>query len=271
MTRRSNEIGAGGAAPRATNRRRGLAVVVAAGIGVAVALHSPLTAAPVDAVDTALVLAVDVSGSVSAGRYRLQMEGIAAAFEDSAVQGAILAGPRRSLLITLVQWSDKAQVSVPWMLIESGEDAASFAAKVRRAPRAADQFTCMSQMMRLVADKVLPRAPLPADRTVIDVSGDGRDNCNPAQPVDALRDELVGMGVTINGLPILDGDEAKTLEGWYREHVIGGTAAFLEPAAGFADFARAMRQKFLVEISATGPDRGAGGSAPVVVAHADHR
>jgi hypothetical protein len=271
MTRRSSEIGAGGAALRTTDRRRGLAVAVAVGIGVALGPHSGPAAAPVDAVDTALVLAVDVSGSVSAGRYRLQMEGIATAFEDSAVQGAILAGPRGSLLITLVQWSDKAQVSVPWMLIGTGEDAASFAAKVRRAPRAADQFTCMSQMMRLIADKVLPRAPLQADRTVIDVSGDGHDNCNPEQPVDSLRDELVGLGVTINGLPILEGDEAKTLEGWYREHVIGGTAAFLEPAAGFADFARAMRQKFLVEISAIGADRGFGRSASVIVAHAQRR
>jgi hypothetical protein len=269
MTRRSREIGAGAVALRVKNRRRGLAA--AAAIGISLGLLPALAAAPVDAVDTALVLAVDVSGSVSAGRYRLQMEGIAAAFEDSAVQGAILAGPRRSLLITLVQWSDKAQVSVPWMLIGSGEDAASFAAKVRRAPRAADQFTCMSQMLRLIADKVLPRAPLQADRTVVDVSGDGHDNCNPAQPVDSVRDELVGSGVTINGLPILEGDEAKTLEGWYREHVIGGTAAFLEPASGFADFARAMRQKFLVEISATGADRGAGVSAEIVVAHANRR
>jgi hypothetical protein len=270
MTRQPNETAAA-VTLRTKGRCRGPVVAVAAGIGISLSLLSALAAAPVGAVDTALILAVDVSGSVSAGRYQLQMEGIAAAFEDAAVQGAILAGPRRSLLITLVQWSDKAQVSVPWMLIESGGDAASFAAKVRRAPRAADQFTCMSQMMRLVADKILPRAPLRADRTVIDVSGDGRDNCNSAQPVDVLRDELVGTGVTINGLPILEGDEAKTLEEWYREHVIGGTAAFLEPASGFADFARAMRQKFLVEISAAGADRGAGASAQIVVAHANRR
>jgi hypothetical protein len=255
--------------PGATGRRRGLALI--AGIGVLFGLPSALAAASLEAVDTALVLAVDVSGSVSADRYRLQMEGIAAAFEDSAVQSAILAGPRQSLLITLVQWSDKPQVSVPWMLIESGADAASFAAKVRRAPRVANQFTCMSQMMRLVADKVLPRVPVHADRTVIDVSGDGQDNCNPAEPVDSLRDELVGMGATINGLPILDGDEAKTLEGWYREHVIGGTAAFLEPAVGFADFARAMRHKFLVEISATGTNRGGGASGEIIVARANRR
>jgi len=258
MTMRSRDV-AHGAARRSRSR---LGVLVAA-TGISFASLSPGAAAPIDAVDTALVLAVDVSGSVSPERYRLQMEGIAVAFENAAVQGAILAGPRQSLLITLVQWSDKAQVSVPWTLIASSADAASFAAQVRRAPRVADQFTCMSQMMRVVADKVLPRAPLTADRTVIDVSGDGHDNCNPLQPVEAMRDEIVGTGVTINGLPILDGDEAKTLEGWYREHVIGGTGAFLEPAAGFPDFERAMREKFLVEVSAQRP----GGAEPVVVVH----
>ena len=40
-------------------------------------------------VDTALVLAVDVSESVDAERYRLQMEGIARALEDPAVIDAI--------------------------------------------------------------------------------------------------------------------------------------------------------------------------------------
>jgi len=31
--------------------------------------------------------------------------------------------------------------------------------------------------------------------------------------------------------------------------VIGGPAAFLVPALGFSDFERAMRKKFLVEVS----------------------
>jgi hypothetical protein len=60
-------------------------------------------------------------------------------------------------------------------------------------------------------------------------------------------------GVTINGLPILEGDEAATLEDWYMQHVIGGPAAFLVPALGFPDFERAMRKKFLVEVSSRSP------------------
>jgi len=200
-------------------------------------------------VDTALVLAVDVSGSVDAERYRLQMEGIARTFEDEGVQAAMLGGPHRAILVTLVEWSDRPAVVVPWTLITGADDAKAFAARVRRAPRADDQFTCMAVALRLIADKVLPFLPVPSDRVVVDVSGDGHDNCNPIVPVDAVRNELAAAGATINGLPILEGDEALTLEAWYRAHVIGGPGAFLVPASGFADFARAMRSKFLIEIS----------------------
>jgi hypothetical protein len=237
--------------PARRSRRNGAVVCYIAALAAfeAHCCASPVLAAGLDAVDTGLVLAVDVSGSVDADRYRLQMAGIAAAFEDPAVQDAILSGPRQSLLITLVQWSDKAQISVPWTLIASAGDALAFANKVRVAPRVASQFTCMSQMMRFVADKVFSRMPVRSDRAVLDVSGDGRDNCNPRVPVDALRDELVAENVTINGLPILEGDESATLSQWYRSYVIGGSGAFLLAATGFQDFARAMRQKFITEIS----------------------
>jgi len=205
---------------------------------------------PADRVDTALVLAVDVSGSVDEARYALQMEGIASAFEDSEVQRAIFSGPRGALLVILVNWSHKPEVAIPWTIIASRDDAVNFAARVRSAPRTADDFTCMAGMMQLVADKVLLLAPLQADRWVVDVSGDGRDNCNPRTAVDSLRDSLVNVDVTINGLPILEGAEAATIEQWYTDHVIGGPASFLLPAAGYRDFGRAIRRKFILEISA---------------------
>lgn len=204
---------------------------------------------PADRVDTALVLAVDISGSVDEARYALQMEGIASAFEDSEVQRAILNGTHGSLLVILVNWSHEPEVMIPWTIIASPEDARNFAAKVRAAPRRADDFTCMATMMELVADKVLPLAPLQADRMVVDVSGDGRDNCNPRTAVDSLRDFLVKADVAINGLPILEGGEALTIEQWYRDHVVGGPGSFILPANGYKDFGSAIRRKFILEIS----------------------
>jgi Protein of unknown function (DUF1194) len=61
----------------------------------------PATAqSPIERVDVALVLAVDVSGSVDANRFVLQMEGIASAFEDRDVQNTILSGQYGALLVT---------------------------------------------------------------------------------------------------------------------------------------------------------------------------
>ncbi len=206
-----------------------------------------------DRVDVALVLAVDVSGSVDDSRFSLQMEGIARAFEDRDVQNTILSGPYGALLVTLVNWSQKPQIAVPWRVITSPADAMAFAAHVRRAPRRAEDFTCMSLMMQVVGEKLLPLMPVPADRLVVDISGDGRDNCNPRTTVDSMRDGLVADNVTVNGLPIREGREAETIAPWYEQHVIGGAASFLLPANGYQDFGRAIRQKFIIEISGRNP------------------
>ena len=133
----------------------------------------------------------------------------------------------------------------------------------------------------ITPDQVTPaHLPLPADRVVIDVSGDGIDNCTEPDAFDAARDALLSAGATINGLPILvpgendvvgagafrapgyglrpagpgQGQET-TLDGWYRAHVVGGPGSFLLAAQGYGDFARALRQKFVLEISALEPGR----------------
>ena len=214
------------------------------------AMPAAPAAAQTERVDLALVLAVDVSESVDAARFTLQMDGIATALEAREVQASVLSGPHQSMLIALVQWSTRPALSLPWTLLTSAEDVQRFAARVRRLRRASNGFTCMSAALRSIADKLLTQLPVPADRSVVDVSGDGQENCNPPEIVDRVRDELAGAGVTVNGLPILEGDEAATLEGWYRDHLIGGPNAFLVPAESFDDFDRAIRRKFVTEISA---------------------
>ncbi len=208
-----------------------------------------VAAASFEPVDTALVLAVDFSNSVDDARYKLQMEGIAAALMDESVLEVILNGPRGAILFSIVTWSDRPEVAMRWFRIGSKADAQAAAAMVRALPRFGGEFTCMGRMMQFLSDKVLSQVPAQALRTVVDVSGDGRDNCNPDRPVKVLRDELSSYGTIINGLPILEGSEADSLEVWYRENVKGGPGSFILPADGFEDFGRAIRQKFLVEIS----------------------
>ncbi len=203
-------------------------------------------------VDTALIVSVDVSSSVDERRYQIQLEGIAAALEDQGVIDAILSGPRKSILFSVVAWADRPKLSLPWIKISSKADAFLAALKVRTMRREGGDFTCLSKMLRFVTDKIVPQIPERAGKVVVDVSGDGSDNCNAEEPARAVRDEMNGRGTTINGLPILEGREAATLEGWYRENVMGGPGAFILPAQGFEDFGRAIRQKFVVEISGVG-------------------
>lgn len=206
-------------------------------------------------VDTALVVSIDVSGSVDDARYRLQMEGIAKSLEDPGVISAITTGPQAAILFSIVTWADRPETTLPWVRISNAAEAKAVAARIRSLPRARGDFTCLSHMLRIMSDKVVPQIPANATRVVIDVSGDGHDDCNPVEPSDRVRDELMASRVTINGLPILDGDEAKTIEEWYRQHVMGGPGSFIIAANGYADFERAIRQKFVVEIGGLEPPR----------------
>lgn len=220
-----------------------------------------------DQVDTALVVSVDVSNSVDSERYKLQMEGIAKALEDPSVVDAIVSGPNGGILFSMVTWADRPTVVLPWTKITNKAEAAVVAMKVRTLPQQGGEFTCMTRMLRSVNDKIVPQIPAKALRVVIDVSGDGPDNCNAEEPIETVRDELVSNGVTINGLPILVDTAGVAqlpaavpggphpLETWYREKVMGGAGAFVLPADGYADFGRAIRQKFVIEISGDEPAR----------------
>lgn len=227
------------------------------------------TSAQMEEVDTALIVAVDVSNSVDDERYRLQMEGIAKALEDPGVVRAISGGGRGGILFSMITWADRPKLTLPWMRISNAAEAKIVATKVRELPRQGGEFTCMSRMMRFVSDKIVPQIPAEATKVVLDISGDGPDNCNAEEHVDALRDELVQYGVTVNGLPILEGGgeevvvpgrfkaesylpeerESAPLETWYRENVKGGPGSFVLPANGYADFGRAIRQKFVLEMT----------------------
>ena len=228
-------------------------------------------------VDTALVVSVDVSGSVSEGRYQLQMQGIASALEDPEVLAAITSGPRSGILFSMVTWSDKPEQAIAWTRIASKGDAAAVAALVRGLPHAQGEFTCFGRMFDLIGGDVIPGMPVSASRVIVDVSGDGIDNCTQIENIETLRQTILDKHATINGLPILvpgendyvgsgafrapgyglhelskspDGD-VTTLDRWYEKNIVGGPGAFILPAKGYGDFARALRRKFLTEISGT--------------------
>ncbi len=246
-------------------------------VGVLIALHLQPAFAQYNgdnSIDTALILAVDTSQSVNERRFRLQMDGIAAALEDPGVINTILGGPRGAIAIKLVSWADHSYFALPWTPIRSKQDAVEAAAKIRQLPRRGGEYTCMARMLRNLRETVIDSVPFNPLKTVVDISGDGIDNCESEAGLKRAKDNIVKAGVVINGLPIVvegtrfvgqgayrapgaglgqltppDLRQRMTLETWYKSNVIGGFGAFTITANGYADFARAMRSKFVVEIS----------------------
>jgi hypothetical protein len=209
-------------------------------------LASPL---PAPAASVALVLAIDVSESVSTERYILQHEGIARAFEAPQLIDAVVAVPG-GIEVLVLEWSDpeKIAVTVGWTKIGNRNGAAGFAAAIRATERTSHGLTAIGSAM-LAAAAAFDHMPEPANHRVIDVSGDGMANFGVA-PVTA-RDALVQAGITINGLAILS--EEPWLDDYYRQNVIGGPNSFCAVAKDFDSFADAILRKLVQEVASLSP------------------
>lgn len=197
--------------------------------------------------DLALVMAIDVSGSIDPGEYRLQHEGIARAFETPSVLSAIAGGSSGAIDVTVIEWSDrhKQTTIVPWTRVSDRASAATFATQVRAAHRTSGGLTAIGDALLAAAAAFETLHDRPA-RRVIDLSGDGIANIGlkPAE----VRDALVARSITINGLAILQNEP--WLSSYYDQNVVGGRGSFLLDIQGYKSFAQAMQEKLIDEIAA---------------------
>jgi hypothetical protein len=206
------------------------------------------------AVDLVLVLAVDVSRSIDDDEARLQREGYRSAMTDPRVVEAIRSGMMGAIAVAYVEWagSDYQRLVIPWTRIGSQGDAEAWAGVLAQAPRVALSWTSISGGLDF-SMRTLSETPFEGTRRVIDVSGDGVNNSG--MPVEAVRDRVVGEGVTINGLPIMNDrptfgrPSPVPLDQYYRDSVIGGDGAFLIAAEDFESFGNAVRRKLVREIA----------------------
>jgi hypothetical protein len=233
---------------RLQRRRFGLPGVTRCRVLSAIAIGSVLlcaATAPARAAAVALVLAIDVSESVSSERYLLQHEGIARAFETPQLVDAIAAVPG-GIEALVLEWSDpdKIAITVGWSRIANRTGAAAFAVSVRATQRSSNGLTAIGSAL-LAAAAAFDHMPEPAGHKIIDISGDGMANFGVA-PVTA-RDALINQGITINGLAILS--EEPWLDDYYRTNVVGGPAAFVLVAKNFDSFADAILRKLVQEVA----------------------
>jgi len=212
------------------------------------------------AVDLALVLAVDASGSVDRVRFQLQKDGYVAAFRHRRVIEAIQSGPNQSIAVIVMQWTGPALqvIAVPWTKISDAASANAFADAVAAAPRALfGGGTSISGAID-TSRALLFDNPYRAARRVIDISGDGANNRGRAAAL--ARDEAVRDGVGINGLPILALEP--DLDRYYEQNVIGGPGAFVIAARSYETFADAILKKLIAEIAGVAPDVIPGAAKP---------
>jgi Ca-activated chloride channel family protein len=199
----------------------------------------------------ALVLALDVSGSVDVWEYELQTRGLESALRDPEVVDALV---QQRAAVAVVQWSGggQQQVSVPWTRIEEPAQAARLAGRVGALPRAyGGGNTAVGQALDLATAQFGP-AVRDCARWVIDLSGDGDEN--EGFTVGRARRAALERGITINGLAIEGLGTGQAITNFFRAWVItpGG---FVETAQGHADFARAMRRKLIRELAPPLADR----------------
>lgn len=232
--------------PRAgTWKSRAVALAVSL---LALTTPSPRIEAEDYEVDLALVLAVDCSFSVDFSEFALQMEGLGQAFRQPEVKRAIALGNLQRIAVSVVQWSDESNqmVVLPWTIIASEEDSDLIGETLARMPRKlAEGGTSISSAL-LYSSLLFAKAPR-SPRRVIDMSSDGRNNVGV--PVQAVRDQIVAQGITINGLTILN--EWPTLDVYFQNQVAGGEGNFVIPANDYAAYGEAILRKLLKEI--TGP------------------
>lgn len=213
----------------------------------ALLLSTTLMAVPASAqaCNLALSLALDVSSSVDETEFRLQSEGLANALRSHEVANAIFSLPGNSIALHVYQWSGSSnQMTVlDWTLVTSRADLEAAAGILAAMPRSATESPT-SLGYGLGYGAIALRDAPPCARKTLDVSGDGRNN-NGFGPVNAYR-HFPFQGITVNGLAIAGSDE--TITEYYLSEVIRGAGAFVETAAGFQDYERAMRRKLLREI-----------------------
>ncbi len=213
-------------------------------------------------VDLELLLALDVSHSVTVDEHAAQIHGLAAAFRHERLISAIRNLPTGRAAVAVMFWAgpENQVIAVPWTLIDSAESARGFADRIAREtepPWDGLSFTAIGTALLRGADEIDSNG-FDGRRRIIDLSGD--DPSNQGVKAAEARDLVVLRGIIINGLPILqdrkEHEDRAELVRYFETDVAGGVGAFVLPTLSFRDFPRAMLAKLITEVSGRAPPAG---------------
>ena len=210
-------------------------------------------------VDVELVLAVDISFSMDPSELELQREGYVKALTSIEFLRALREGINGKIAVIYVEWAgvNDQRIVMPWRLIEGPESADAVAGEISRAPYRRASRTSISGALNF-SKTLFDASGYRGLRRVIDISGDGANNAGPL--VAAARDDVIAMGITINGLPImlnrpnLGYMDVAELDIYYEDCVIGGAGAFVVPIRERDKFVEATRTKLVLEVAGRVPE-----------------
>ncbi len=204
----------------------------------------------------ALAIGLDISGSVDAQEYRLQLDGLAGAILEPEVKAAFLALPNARVRLLVYEWGGLSSqiVLLPWTEIKQPQDLQDIADILRATRRQPlEPTTALGRAMVFGANTLASQTD--CWRRTIDLSGDGQSNSGPRPR--AVRNAAVLQGVTINALvigadapPFSDVAQSEIMElsGYFQAEVIKGPDAFVQVAVEFTSFQDAMAKKLLKEL-----------------------
>jgi len=207
-------------------------------------------------VDVELVLAVDVSRSMTLRELEIQRRGYAEALISDDVIRAIEGGLIGKIALHYVEWAGRGsqRVIVDWTLVANRDDAERVAAQLIAQFDSSLRRTSISSAIGY-ARRSFNDNSFSASRRVIDISGDGPNNAGI--PVLEARQKALSEGIVINGLPLMTKDgiynrfNLDDLDEYYRQCVIGGPASFVIPVLEWEQFPAAVRQKLVQELASS--------------------
>lgn len=197
--------------------------------------YGALVARSDDPVGIQLVLAMDISGSMSPNEYEVELMATAEALNSQLVRTAIkYKYGENSIAVAVIDFSNEAAVRIPWIDIRGYEindkpykpgEAVTSAApdkldalanQIMSLPRRDTGGTSIHTATDLSA-RVFASCPWEVkEKRVLDVFGDGQSYNTPA--LETSRERLASMGVTINAFAIVN--EEPKVEDYFKEYLV---------------------------------------------------
>lgn len=204
----------------------------------------------------ALALGLDVSGSVDAREYRLQLDGLATALTDPRVADALLSPGAAPVRLAVYEWSGAGyqRLLLDWTEVTDRAALSAIAARLAATARhPAPPETGLGAAMRYGAGLLAGQTG--CWRRTLDISGDGRHNQGPHPR--AVQAMLANSGLTVNAL-VIGADALRdtapgatgrgALTSYFQAWVLLGPGAFVQTAPGFEAYGGAMARKLLREL-----------------------